>query len=525
MLTFFKFIYSQNVFEKIFPVNINNEFSYISELLLLPDTDYIISTTAYNNGNNSILIGKFSNIGEIEWLRQLDDSYPNNQISQASAALSPDFNLYMTCSVFDTISLKYCSIVLKMDTSGNLIWCKKYCQNNRSDYSENIFITSNYIYLAGECYTIYNSDIYLTKLDINGNFLWQKTYNSGITNYLRSSMMLQNGDIMLCGLTKDSLYQEYASFLRINSDGNIIWNKRFHLPSYKEFNAQVVNEDSTGNIIISGHVDSVSSTIGFGLWDIFLMKLSSSGIFQWAKIYGEDNFDEAWSVIPTKDNGFMLGAEPESFGGVSRISLLKTDSIGNIEWMRLYGKSTGGFPNNIILNPDNGFTIFASDGGFNVIAPMILIRTDSLGLTICNEPLVTVQQNSFIPIEDSILSTDVVTVTIPSYNPIFLNYPLKAYDYCDITQIPLNKKEIENIKIFPNPFQSTFYISIKKNDFKKLKITLRNILGQSCYENDLYISKNENFFTVDMSTISNGIYFIELSTDNEKIVKKIIKSD
>lgn len=427
-------LFAQTVFEKTYPVNINNKRLYISQLLGTPDSGYVFATTAYNNGDNVILIGRLDKNGNVDWVKQVNDL---NTIRAVNIDLSLDGYLYATFSVYLTSQSSYFSIVLKFDIAGNLIWSKSYGGPNVDQHSEHTFISSSSIFIAGELRTLTaggQSELYLLKIDTSGILQWGKTYDAGGSDNLRSAKQLSNGDILLSGWTIDSLSRNYVSLFRIDVNGIIIWGKRFHVPSYKRFNAQAVNEDFSGDLLISGYVDTVDTGIGFGLWDIFLMKLSSAGNFKWGKIYGGSDYDESFSIAPTNDNGYIIGAEPESYGNVSRIGLLKTDSVGNVVWMRLYGDTSGGFPNNVVINEDNGYTILATDGDYDVIAPMVLIRTDSMGRTVCNDTLVTIQEDSFQPASDSIGTVGTLTGFVP-FTRVISVYPLMALDYCEPNSI------------------------------------------------------------------------------------------
>lgn len=390
----------------------------------MPDSGYAFAQTAFDNGNNTLLIGRLDKNGNVVWIKQVDDS---ETIRAGSIALSPDGYLYATFSARAGQTWIF-PVVLKFDLSGNLVWSKSYGNSNGHEQSEHIFVTASAIYVAGEVYSISGDDLYVLKIDLGGTLIWGRTYDME-GELMTNSILLNNGDLLLCGWTYDSHGKNYSSFFRIDSSGAIIWSKRFNTPSYERFIVHASNEDFSGDLLLSGYVDSVDTGIGFGKWDILFMKLSSTGDFKWAKIYGGSDWDEGWFVAPTNDNGYMMGVEPESFGNVPRIGLLKTDSIGNVEWMRLYGEASGGFPNNFVMNKDNGYTILAKEGDFVGQNPMILISIDSTGKALCGDSLVSIQTNSFQPVEES-LGTSISLTGFAPFTPIIADYPLTAQDYC-----------------------------------------------------------------------------------------------
>ncbi|MDA9607316.1 SBBP repeat-containing protein [Candidatus Actinomarina] len=112
--------------------------------------------------------------------------------------------------------------------------------------------------------------------------------------------------------------------------------------------------DSSGNIYVTGYY---WSTVDFGggnvtsngNWDAFLLKLNSSGTFQWVKSYGYNYNDLGRDVaIDSNDNIYMLGnyRGTVDFGGGDEIGanngdifLVKFNSSGVFQWVYTAGAS------------------------------------------------------------------------------------------------------------------------------------------------------------------------------------------
>ena len=113
--------------------------------------------------------------------------------------------------------------------------------------------------------------------------------------------------------------------------------------------------DSSGNIYVTGYY---WSTVDFGggnvtsngNWDAFLLKLNSSGTFQWVKSYGSNYNDLGRDVaIDSNDNIYMLGnyRGTVDFGGGDEngavngdIFLVKFNSSGVFQWVYTAGASS-----------------------------------------------------------------------------------------------------------------------------------------------------------------------------------------
>ena len=84
-------------------------------------------------------------------------------------------------------------------------------------------------------------------------------------------------------------------------------------------------QTSDGGYIVNGSTNVNSSSGG----DIFLMKTDSVGNKQWLKTYGDTNEYDASYCIPTMDNGYLLGVN-EAYG----VLLIKTDINGDTLWVK-----------------------------------------------------------------------------------------------------------------------------------------------------------------------------------------------
>lgn len=83
-----------------------------------------------------------------------------------------------------------------------------------------------------------------------------------------------------------------------------------------------------------------------GIFDYWLVKLDSTGSVSWERRYGGNRGDRLWIAEPTFDGGYILGGHSPSDAGNEKSDscrgsedfwVIKTDSLGEIEWDRTYG--------------------------------------------------------------------------------------------------------------------------------------------------------------------------------------------
>ena len=122
--------------------------------------------------------------------------------------------------------------------------------------------------------------------------------------------------------------------LKLRQDGTIQWQKTYG--GRLDDQAVSIQQTTDGGYVVAGETQSY----GAGDWDVWLLKLDSSGAIQWQKTYG-GRWLEATSSDPiqqTADGGYVVSGRTESFGaGGSDLWVLKLDGQGAIQWQKTYG--------------------------------------------------------------------------------------------------------------------------------------------------------------------------------------------
>jgi hypothetical protein len=77
------------------------------------------------------------------------------------------------------------------------------------------------------------------------------------------------------------------------------------------------------------------------------------------------------------------------------------------------------------------------------------------------------------------------------------------------------EKDKLNITVYPNPVSETLFIASEGISIEKK--TVYSLHGK------LVFSENSASKTIDVSNLSNGLYFIEISSSEGKSVQKFIK--
>ena len=148
---------------------------------------------------------------------------------------------------------------------------------------------------------------------------------------------------------------------------NIEIQRTLTLGGSKNESGQCVVKTSDGGYAVLGYTQSMDGDITNKIdssYDFWLLKFNAVGQQQWQNIYGGTDDDRGQEIITTADGGFaIVGTSKSNDGDVSENSgssdfwILKTNSLGDIEWEKSYGYS--GLDNglSILQTQDQGFLI------------------------------------------------------------------------------------------------------------------------------------------------------------------------
>ena len=218
-------------------------------------------------------------------------------------------------------------------------------------------------------------DVYLVKTDSSGNLQWSKTYG-GLGAAGTSVLQTRDEGFIITGG-----YGLDVFLLKTDKTGNLSWSKRlgWALPEA----GKDIQQCNDGGFIIAGNTRSFETR--FGDLDAFLMKTDSLGNIQWAKIYGGDNQDLVFSVAQCSDGGFLMtgvtftGYKFTPIEGPTDpvILLIKTDENGNLQFMKTYVEYYQGHGYSVQQTTDGGFII--TGFGYTISTQRaFFIKTDSL---------------------------------------------------------------------------------------------------------------------------------------------------
>jgi arginine repressor len=158
--------------------------------------------------------------------------------------------------------------VVKLDSSGNVVWTKTI-GGSGDDGANSIIQSSDGAYvIAGHTNSFSSSyDFYVVKIDSSGNVLWTKTIGGNLYDQAHSIIQSSDGGYIVVGITQSFGAGGYDVYVaKIDSSGNVLWTKTIGGGSADV--AMSITRSSDGGFAIAGYTQS----FGAGLYDIYVMK-------------------------------------------------------------------------------------------------------------------------------------------------------------------------------------------------------------------------------------------------------------
>ncbi len=190
-----------------------------------------------------------------------------------------------------------------------------------------------------------NTDLYLLKLDSMGQIKFEKAIGNHDNEVGRSVVQLLDSSFVTVGYTNSIGFGGYDVYLiKTDKAGNVIWQKTIGGADW-DF-AYSLQETTDGGFIIGG----TTYSFGYGNADGYVIKTDALGNVTWSKTFGGANDDEFKSVIQTADGGYALTGYTKSYNDIDSgdVWVFKLDLNGDSVWSKYYGGSKEDFGRAII---------------------------------------------------------------------------------------------------------------------------------------------------------------------------------
>mgnify|MGYP002777213240 CR=1 FL=1 len=416
-------------------------------------------------GNNEVYISKLDASGNLVWAKSVggptDDQ--GNTITVDSNGNVYIAGIFRGTADFDpgpgsaplTSLGGHDVFILKLDQNGDFLWVRQIGGASLSgDGVSTIKLdgTGNvctYGYFNGTVdfnpgAPIFNlnsagqTDLFISKLDNDGNFV--SALKFGGTNFdLPGQMAIDAMNEIYCtgyfrgtsdfdpgpgNFNLNSAGGDDIFIVKLDAASNFSWANRFG--GTGDDGGTAVMKDASGNILLSGYFENtidldpgvgVSDFTSSGLADFFILKLTATGDYAWARTVGGGGDDISQDIFVDGDDQVYIAGSfnqtvdfdpgPGTFTisslGLLDIFVLKLTPVGDFFWaINMGGTSSdfatafrvdpfenlltvGGFRNDVDFDPGSGIFMLSAEGGFTTFVQKLV--STNLVISIDTQPV------------------------------------------------------------------------------------------------------------------------------------------
>jgi len=216
------------------------------------------------------------------------------------------------------------------------------------------------------------------QLDPEGNILLDVAFDTDSTVVMEISVSnaLSNGDFIVAGDLRHTSQDDQATYLmRISANGKILWLKEYD--ATVDFYVEGVSPTTDGGFVLTG-------TKNFSHQYLMLMKTDSVGKVEWVKPYLDYKTTRGYDVIQCSDGGYgVLGVNFNGiFGPGADWWLLRTDMHGDTIWSRKYGDGAPDVGYALLETENKGFILAGNatlPGSSDGYSDAVVMHVDSTG--------------------------------------------------------------------------------------------------------------------------------------------------
>ncbi len=167
------------------------------------------------------------------------------------------------------------------------------------------------------------ADGWVVKVDSLGNLEWQRALGGSGNDFLSAVTLTGDGGYVVVGRTESSDgdvigYHGGGSdmwVVKLDADGNLIWQNALGGSADSQGRSIIATND--GGFIVAGSTSASDGDVTFnnGAFDGWVVKLDSLGELVWEKTMGGSATDSPSTIRSTTDGGFLLAGYSQSNDG------------------------------------------------------------------------------------------------------------------------------------------------------------------------------------------------------------------
>ena len=408
-------------------------------------------------------------------------------------------------------------LLIKTDISGDSLWGHGYeFELYGALLSSMIETWDGGFAMTGGTWCLGVADwMYLLKTDENGDTLWMQTYEEYDFSNGISVKQTEEGGYIIIGQCYDYAGDDGILLVRTSADGDLLWSRLYGTDNNGVARDILITED-LGYFILAE-----AEPIGSNDKDIWLIRTDFTGDTLWTKTYGDTLNDYAVKIIHSQDDNYIIVGTSPYFAGGSGIFLLKIDEEGELLWTN--SSTTSTVAKGICSTADGGYAVC---GATSITCDWYIMKTDSLGII---EWDMVLGGASYDCAYDIIEAEDGNLVVTGSY------IPPDQYD-SDVWLVKISPDGVlvdppdwvkhpafQLYQPFPNPFNPETVISFELPEAMNITLSIYNVKGQlveSLAEGSY--NAGAHSLTWNAKQLPSGVYFSVLHAAGNVQTRKMV---
>lgn len=457
--------------------------------------------------------------------------------------------------------------ILKTDQGGAIVWDKTIgaaSPFDNEDIFRSIFQTTDGGYIISgysnspmsgdkseDAFEI-SDDFWIVKTDMMGNVEWDNTIGGNEADQPTSIISTSDGGYIIAGSSSSPISGDKNEecrglkdfwVLKLNNTGSIQWQKTIG-GSENDGIASIVQTVDNGYLLTGSSSSGISgdkTEDSRGLSDFWVVRIDSIGNVIWQKTIGGSGSDGIYKALGTSDGGFFLSGVSNSpisgektlpSKGMNDFWIVKIDENGNIEWQNVFGGSSTDSLFSAAQCLDGGFILTGTSDSpvsGDKTEPLMgirdawIVRTDSFGNLLWQKTLGGNLEDGFNSVHQT---TDggffLSGGTNSQISGNIIHNPKGIIDYWIVKLFPenLSNKNFTNLNfnIYPNPTEKDLHIDLP-TVYQSINISITDITGKLIQKQQF---QNTSQINLELNS-ATGLYFLEIASESQKRVFKIIK--
>lgn len=296
----------------------------------------LVGSTNSIRNNYDLLLTKIDANAEIMWTK----TFGGGNVDRGYSVRETSDGGFVVVG-FIIVDKRKDMVILRTTSEGKILWSNHFGEYSDEGRAVCELADGSFAVCGTKRYVNGLSDIVVFRITNTGNLLWSKIYfgtNATAENHLCYGYDIEatsDGNLIIAGSVPDSVDLEFGVnydlyLLKIDPNGQVLWRAQYDTGLQDEFYDVIETPDHDFIAIGRKRLQTFSQVV--------VARLGPLGQWNRVAFYGTSGNDEAYSILPAYDGGYVMAGRSVSGRGVSGL-IMHIDDEEQLLWSRSYGEN------------------------------------------------------------------------------------------------------------------------------------------------------------------------------------------